>query len=55
VTFARPLPEPARDFKKLRPVPASSKGSGSARGLNFKKNPVEKKVEIHFQFNIISS
>jgi hypothetical protein len=49
VTFGRPLPVPARDFKKLRPVPASSKvglpgpargHQRAARGPNFKKNPV---------------
>jgi hypothetical protein len=34
VTFGRPLPLPARDFKKLRPVPANSKVGipGPARG-----------------------
>jgi hypothetical protein len=48
VTFGCPLPVPARDFKKLRLVPANSKvglpgparwQQRAARGPNFRKNP----------------
>jgi hypothetical protein len=51
VTFGRPLPLPARDFKKLRPVPARArKFESPARpaGLTSGKSSffVEKKVEI---------
>ncbi len=49
MTFGRPVPVPASDFKKLRPVPASSKVGlpdsardhlRAARGPNFNKNPI---------------
>jgi hypothetical protein len=58
VTFGRPLPVPARDLKKLRPVPANSKvglpgpargHQRAARGPNFREKSgffVVKKVEI---------
>jgi hypothetical protein len=60
VTFGRPRPVRARDFLKLRPVPASSKfglpgpargQQRAARGPNLRENPVIlslKKVELQF-------